>query len=43
MIVECLKQQGTLRTATVICWRSIWRWGPVGQRRWKHCLGLVLS
>ncbi len=37
-----------LRTAPVICWRSVWRWGPAGQRRFSdrlvsHCLGLVSS
>ncbi len=37
-----------LRTAPVICWRSVWRWGPAGQHRFlgrlvTHSLGLVLS
>ncbi len=37
-----------LRSAPVICWRSVWRWGPAGQHRISdrlvsHRLGLVLS
>ncbi len=37
-----------LCTALVICWRSLWRWGPAGQHRFSdvlvtHCLVLVLS
>ncbi len=37
-----------LHTAPVICWRSVWRWGPRGQHRFlgrlvTHHLGLVPS
>ncbi len=37
-----------LRTVPVICWRSVWRWGPAGQHRFlgrlvTHRLGLVPS